>query len=94
MSDIDKFEKAFNSWRSGDHSVTVQKVLLESGLDAYSGYLYDVSNVAEYCEKAHKGNVLRKSEEKAIQSLYYELEDMNFHTELVAIMEYTGVPYE
>lgn len=88
------YDKAFDSWKAGDKSEEVQRVLLDSGLEQYkTGGKYNVDAVREICEKAHKGETVYRKDKHVLQDFYECLEWENFHTEIEAIELFTGVPY-
>lgn len=91
---FEKFEKAFDSWKAGDKSEEVQRVLLDSGLEQYkTDGKYNVDAVREICEKSHKGETVYRKDKHILQDLYECLEWENFHTEIEAIELFTGIPY-
>ena len=91
---FEKFEKAFDSWKAGDKSEELQRVLLDSGLEQYkTDGKYNVDAVREICEKSHKGETVYRKDKHILQDLYECLEWENFHTEIEAIELFTGIPY-
>lgn len=87
------FEEAHDDWNAGNHSKENMEILVHEGLAEYTAYDgKDKVQQVDYL-RAHiiSGKTLTKAEHRLLQGIYAYLEDINFHSSLEALEQYSGV---